>query len=306
MIRRIFTVVTAAVILCSAAVGKAHAAGFQLGVTYWYAWWEPMFKDWMMQGYYREAHLSRLVRDNSFVPAGLVGPVLGIDFNDRVNLTAIFVTGKYRFRSTLLELFPASGGVFIPSHQDAGIDKYDLDTALNITLHKFVKILIGIKYQNYSYIKKNMLQLNVGPSTIFTYSEDAVSFNGLSAGLGAGFTFRLYKNLYAMWNLSARYQRPFIIIRHNDLTILDGMPVPQRQKFIPSYNSIGANSALSLAYLMEDLSTTLSLGFRYQYLYNFGSDTQYITLDHKSDHFYGITVALVYAYQAPAPDKKEE
>ena len=297
---------TAAVILCSAAAGKAHAAGFQLGVTYWYAWWKPMFKDWIMQGYYRDAHLPRLVRDYSFVPTGLVGPVFGIDFNDRVNLTAIFVPGKYRFRSSMLELFPVSGGAFIPSHQDAGIDKYDLDTALNITLNKFVKILIGIKYQNYSYIKKNMFQLNVGPSTIFSYSEDAVSFNGLSAGFGAGFTFRLYKNLYAMWSLSARYQRPFIIIRHNDLTILDGMPVPQRQKFIPSYNSIGANSVLSLAYLMEDLSTTLSLGFRYQYLYNFGSDTQYVMLDRKSDHFYGITVALVYAYQAPEKEPIKE
>lgn len=299
MRRKAITIIGALLILVPAAASQARAAGFQLGVTYWYAWWEPMFKNWLMQGYYRDAHLPRLVKDYSFVPANLIGPVFGVDFNDRVNLTAMFVTGRYRFRSSMLELLPLSGSIVIPSHQDAGIDKYDLDTALNITIHRYVKILVGLKYQNYSYVKKNMFQLNSGSGSIISYSEDAVSFNGISAGLGAGFTFRLYKNLYAMWSLSGRYQRPFIIIRHNEIALLGGIPLPQRQKFIPSYNSVGANSVLSLAYLMEDLSTTMSLGFRYQYLYNFGSDSQYITLDRKSDHFYGVTVALVYAYRAP-------
>jgi hypothetical protein len=96
------------------------------------------------------------------------------------------------------------------------------------------------------------------------------------------------------------------VIRHKGVTMLGGIPVPANGKYIPSYNTVGANSTLSLAYLMEDLSTTLSLGFRYQYLYNFGSDSEYIVIDRRSDHFYGVTVSAVYAYQAPEKAEKEE
>jgi hypothetical protein len=297
MMRRVITIITAAVILCSAAAGEARAAGFQLGVTFWYAWWEPMFKNWLTQGFYSGAPLQRLVHNYSFAPAPLMGPVLGIDFNDRVNLTAIFVTGKYRFRSSMLEYGPIGSGLFVPSHQDVGIDKYDLDTALNISINRYVKILVGFKYQNYSYTKTSLF--NVASLSEVQFSNDVVTNHGLSAGFGAGFTFRLFRNLFAMWNLSARYQRPIILIRHKELTMLGGFPLPVDVKSLPSYNSVGANSTLSLAYLMEDLSTTLSLGFRYQYLYNFGTDEQYIKLNKQSDHFYGVTVALVYAYQAP-------
>jgi hypothetical protein len=189
-------------------------------------------------------------------------------------------------------------GTLTPSHQDSGVDKYDLDTALNITMNKYVKILVGLKYQNYSYTKASLLNINTAPSAIL-YTEDRVTYNGLSAGFGAGFTFRIYKNLFAMWSLSARYQLPFITIREKNIWGMGGSFLPTINSESPSYNSVGANSVLSLAYLMEDLSTTISLGFRYQYLYTFGKDSRYFFIAGKSDHFYGITVALVYAYQAP-------
>jgi hypothetical protein len=299
---RLVTMIAAALLLVCAA-GEARAAGFQIGAIGWYTWWKPSFERWMLQGFPTAKNLPRLVKDYSFPQSPLVGPVLGIDFNDRVNLTAIFTGGKYRFRASVLTLLPFSGNGAAAAHPDVSINKYDLDTALNVSINRFVKIIIGVKYQNYSFTKVWLMSIS---PTWAEYSRDRVLFNGLSGGFGFGFTFRLVQSLYLVWSLSARYQHPFIILHHNTYLVMSTPIIPMRSKYVPNYNSVGGNSTLSLAYVIDAISTTITAGFRYQYLYTFGRDLQDLNLSKESDHFYGVTLAAVYSYQAPEPKKEEE
>ena len=157
---RLFTVITAAILLVSAA-GEARAAGFQVGAIGWYTWWKPAFEKWMLQGFSTTMSLPRLVKDYSFPQSPLFGPVLGIDFSDRVNLTTIFTGGKYRFRASVLTLLPFSANAVAAAHPDVSINKYDLDSALNITLNRFVKIIIGVKYQNYTFTKIRLMYMSL-------------------------------------------------------------------------------------------------------------------------------------------------
>ncbi|HOD15767.1 MAG TPA: outer membrane beta-barrel protein [Spirochaetota bacterium] len=299
--------IIAAALLFACAAGEARAAGFQIGAIGWYTWWKPSFEKWMLQGFPTTTNLPRLVKDYSFPQSPLFGPVLGIDFNDRVNLTAIFTGGKYRFRASVLTLLPFSANGAAAAHPDVSINKYDLDTALNITLNRFVKIIIGVKYQNYSFTKTRLMSMS---PTWAEYSRDSVSFNALSGGFGFGFTFRLVQNLYLIWSLSARYQHPFIILRNNTYLLISTPVIPMRNRYMPNYNSVAGNSTLSLAYVIEAISTTITAGFRYQYLYTFGRDMQDLHLSTESDHFYGVTLAAVYSYQAPEkeplPEEKTE
>jgi hypothetical protein len=286
---------------------EARAYGVRAGAYYWFAGWKPTFEDWMLRSSLFNMRLPRIQKDYFFQPTSLYGPILTLDFTSRVNLSTIFVVGKYRLRATVLEIVPPISTVpsyTISSHPDIGIFKYDLDATLNIMLSRWLKIFWGVKYQRYSYKKADLLQENAGTVSIFIYTKEKVIYHGLSTGLGLGFNFTLIQDLHLLWNVSGLYQKPVIIRKRTEDTYLAPVVLHWQEGQVPDYSAVGANSTLSFAYVFDPISTTLSIGIRYQYLYTFGKDTRGFDLNRKSDHFYGLTVAAVYSYQTAAKEKE--
>jgi hypothetical protein len=282
-------------------VDTTHAFGIRIGPYVWFAWWFPSFQDWMLKSSIIDKQLPRLRKDFYFNPSLLYGPVLTIDFNNRVNLSSVFVTGNYRLRATVVESLYNSA--FITSHPDIGIYKYDLDSTLNIVLDNNIKLFLGLKYQNYNYSKVDLIQIN--PMDVSLFGRDTVHFNGLSGGIGFGLNFKLNQNLFIYWNLSALYQKPIIRLRQNRYLIIPPNVVHFPKKIIPVYDAMGGNLSISIAYRIDPISTTLSLGFRYQFIYTFGKDRKGFDLNNKWDHFDGITLAAVYSYQLLNKEKSE-
>lgn len=61
-----------------------------------------------------------------------------------------------------------------------------------------------------------------------------------------------------------------------------------------NYYSPGANIALGLSYYIEAINTSISLGGRYQVVYNIYSSGDYKDSDGEFDHVWGVTCAAMY------------
>ncbi|OHD63482.1 MAG: hypothetical protein A2176_06590 [Spirochaetes bacterium RBG_13_51_14] len=272
---------------------NARAFGIRVGPYAWCAWWKPAFEDWMLRSSFTRRHLSRMRAGYDFKPSILYGPVLTLDFTNRINLTSVFVLGRYRLRASVAESLTINNFIF--SHPDISINKYDLDSTLNIILNPSFKIFCGFKYQHYNYSKVDLISI---PFYSFQFlANDTVMYHGVSAGAGAGFIFKLTDSFFLLWNVSLLYQRPIVIIKQKQYLIISSNVYPLNERIMPDYNALGVNATLTFSYVFRKISTTLALGLRYQYLYTFGNDVRGIDFDKNSDHFYGITLAAVYSYQ---------
>jgi hypothetical protein len=102
-------------------------------------------------------------------------------------------------------------------------------------------------------------------------------------GLGIGSTLPLTEYLYFLINLSGTYS----FGKHEE---------PQEDSTVSrKLTESGANTTISLAYYIAPASTSITLGFRYQYLYiNYSDDTVYSKDEGMS--FYGITLSAVYSF----------
>lgn len=145
------------------------------------------------------------------------------------------------------------------------IDRFDSDTSINYLVNRYIKIFGGFKYMGFSWEDE--------------YSEG--SHTGYGPGIGIALTAPLADTLFLLFNISGLY-------------------IWAEEEMGPGYNNdaieTGVNSTISLAYYFPEISTSLMLGFR----------TQYIKIDYEKegDHssdtkmlFYGVTLSAVYSFE---------
>ncbi|MBN1532393.1 MAG: hypothetical protein JXA20_07010 [Spirochaetes bacterium] len=263
-----------------------NAMSISAGPYVWYAWWDSSFA-------------RALVRDNIFLtyfrpsisinPSFLYGPVLSVNFNERVSWSTVFVTGEFGISSRSIVTSPMAVGTIAPLSTSQEVRRYDVDSALNYKFLDWLKLFVGIKYQHYSidhifFIPNSML------------SEYEYSNHGISAAVGPGFTFHLGGAFYLLCNVSALYQYLIIDKTGYIMPLSSAIRLPANQ--LVNYHLIGANATASIAYYISGLSTTINLGFRYQYAHILDKGTTNDPeLGGLSDHFYGITCSAVYTFE---------
>lgn len=143
------------------------------------------------------------------------------------------------------------------------IDRFDSDTALNYSINRYIKFFGGAKFMGYAMQGSSFSHMALGPA------------------LGIGVTLPVSDSLFILWNASGA----FLFGKHRD-SGSDG----QRS----GYTEPGLNTNLSLAWYIESMSTTITLGFRYQIfrtLYN--EEENWTDMTHQ---FYGVTLSAVYAF----------
>jgi hypothetical protein len=141
------------------------------------------------------------------------------------------------------------------------IDRYDSDTAINYSFNRYIKAFGGLKFMGYDWGEGD--HMSYGPA------------------LGVAFTLPLIDNFYLLLNVSGMS----LIGKENTQN-------DTGENVEIDYYEIGVNSNISIAYYIAPASTSIILGFRYQYF-----EIHYDKYQGDSKlSFYGATLAAVYSF----------
>jgi hypothetical protein len=279
---------------------KAHAVDISLGGNLWYNWWQPSWygakgKSTSLTLYstpvaqYGEADSA----DYRVDPSLLYGPVLSIRFLDRWSVSSVFVCGKFSSISKgITRGFSIYSGAINPAVSfqtyNRDIFKWESDTTISYSPLRFFKIFAGFKTQGYRYEG----ELKVAPFKLKDSSE-MVSFG---SGLGVSFTAHLVKGLYLVLGASG-----IILWGFDDYDLNFAVGPAYTMYFFPEgrFLSYGGTAAGTFVYAIDQINTSLSLGFRYQALKYSQKDGNVAMniYDNDFDHFYGITFSAVYTFK---------
>jgi len=162
----------------------------------------------------------------------------------------------------LLGKFNLNDPIEIKSTKETSeISRTDVDLALNYRLNDYFKIFAGIKSMSF-YFASEWDHGNMGP------------------GLGLSAIYPLDDNLFLIANLSGFY---FFTTGYEEAW---------------KFKEYGMNSTLSLAYYITSISTTVSLGGRFQYSKSTYSpdDALAPSREPTTQNFYGITLTATYTF----------
>lgn len=297
----------------------AAPVDLSIGGTAWYIWWKPAWAD-----------AKSAMRVISPAPAAIImaedaadfktgsnamaGPVISIGFLDRWSIQSVLTMGRITYRSKgisrdlQMTFAPWDYSPSIKSY-NRDVLKWDSDTSIGCAVHRMVKIFAGFKHQGYRYDERMKDLLITANPAWFTreLTDDVRSYGG---GLGLGLTFPLATDFYLMMSVSGvvLWSLETIMIRQNKTYIIDPFSgfvllsmFPRRGRYL----SYGGTASLSFAYSIEKINTTLSLGGRYQLLYNsqkysrnnpLYNEVASNVIDGQYDHFFGITFSAIYTF----------
>lgn len=278
------------------------AAGMDIGVHGGMAWWGPYFQDWVSGDHSFDPYLKAFNKNFTMDPTWQVGPELSFRFTDTVRWVNKYTYSQFTANASFNQLLLATATPTIWSVSQE-IKKHNLDSTLDISVHKYVSILLGFKYQNFKETRKDT-GLTIGSILMVTNWENVC--NSLGGGLGLGLSFDLAENLSLNLDAKAIYLKPLLEMKKNGFRFGMGS-LPLIKNFKPIYHTVGMDADLSLAYFIKPASMTLALGCKYQYLYTLGSDASADFLDYmvglydlvpklskKSDHQVDLYLSAVY------------
>lgn len=315
-----------AFIFLMGAVSSTRAAGMKIGAMGWYAWWDSDYNKFHTSGKAYPLTFRNKFESNS---APLYGPVLSFDVS-KWSLNFIFLFGThYRVKGEYANIGVTSSA-FGLTRGKGELLKYDFDTTLSYAFTKVFKLFLGFKVNGYD---NESTGDYVGIESVEEYPDGVNKMLGYGPGLGIGVTVPIVNNLYLLWNGSALYTRTDLKGRKSAYGVgtytmsFNGISSTspfmwQSHKYNAALNGVGANTGLSLAFLVPSASLTFSLGGRYQFIkyyvakgdvtvrkytspipaFNAGSG--YVEefmynrglkkiMHNRNDHFYGITLSVI-------------
>jgi hypothetical protein len=194
--------------------------------------------------------------DMNLNPTMLYGPVLSLRFDETWSLAGVFLYGRF----TSKDKDSQQGG---PDE----ISRFDSDLSLNYNINRYFKIFGGCKFMGFSWNENN------GDGTHWS----------VGPGLGIGSTLPLTNSLYLLFNVSGT----------SSWGKDNGSNENSNTKTTRKIAERGFNTNLSFAYYFASVSTSVNLGFRYQYLF-----IEYPDGERKSEahNFFGPTFSVVYSF----------
>ena len=218
---------------------------------------------WAVMGIQDTGHTT-----NISYPTLLIGPIFSLKFDEDMNLTFVFLYGKFYY------IDPLSGAG--SSHVSTRID---LDLAFNYRLNDYFKLFAGLKYLSFDVMKEKHGEF-----------QNNGKHASMGPGLGISSTFPIEKNLFLLANLSGFYLGNAGEDKIEKKDSLGNTTDSSKA----SYREYGINSTISIAYYIPDASTAINLGGRLQYF-----NTKY-----KNDEFpikmkiymFGATLSATYSF----------
>lgn len=258
---------------------KAEAFKMGLGVYTYYNW-----KD------YSWADVDNLKMEGELQE----GPVINMTWVHTVSLTLSAIAPFFdKYHADFDFKTPVSG--YDVHVENASLDKSDIDIALSYAISPRFKIFAGAKYIN--------LEIFDGVETVFTgVNGGTVVSHKTTNGTEEGGDKSFYSNNIFGGALCVNYSYPafsvFAMVADVSCLYFSGeitsTPVEFNSgnnifktageaKATGSYNFMGSNIVLSLSYCLDSINTALSLGGRYQIIYNMYKSGEYDGSDKKFD-----------------------
>lgn len=293
-----------------------------IGPVVWYAWWKPfLLDDFTGKRYFPNGYINA-GSGYKFTPSFLYGPAVSLGFLDRFRLSCVFIYGDgYHMKSRYGTYYFFRDETYYNTH-NLKITKYDLDATLSYIISDNFSVFGGFKYQRYKYPETRIV-----PSLDFTgtnirrisYQTRAPGF-----GLGAAVIIPVADALNLSVNFSGLYLRSTTAYSFKE-AYLSGDSYWMKE--VGKYNACGGNTGITLSYKIRSINTTISVGFRYQFLkyipadyseridatyfgktpYSYLLDKAYAQIserrinmtpdDRLYDHFYGITLMALYSFE---------
>jgi hypothetical protein len=291
----------------------AAPVDLSLGGTVWYIWWKPAWTDARAETLYYTSGITALMYEDAhdFKPVSnvMAGPVISIGFLDRWSIQSVLTMGKFRAMSQGLSselVIISTGGALNSEYKKYSRDilKWDSDTSIGCAVHRMVKIYAGFKAQGYRY-KEYLYDILAGTAYLQRMLDDDVKAYG--CGLGIGLNIPLGANFYLQMGASgiALWSYESIDV-NNSRTFIFAGGAPEY--FILKgrkgrYFSYGGTASLGLAYNIEKINTAISIGGRYQLLFNrqkfrnlLDNNAAMNIVDKQYDHFFGVTLSAIYTF----------
>ncbi len=261
----------------------SEAADLSVGLTSYYAYYEPCWK--------------KFYTDLNVEPALLLGPVFNLSFHDNWSVSFLFIYSQKQFSASYTD-----SGTHIPgASADTGnysiryrsdVARYDSSLAIGYSFDNY-KIFGGIK--SASALTENDIILK--ESTNVTNADSSYSYNSSNTPLGlvagAGFTYPVTDELFITGNGSLLYSVSSIKIKTVE-TI--ERPEFDENKFY-DYHGFGGNGVLQLSYMVSSINTTFSIGGRYEILYLIDVAGDPYEISGERDMYYGIIFSAIYTFQ---------
>jgi len=144
------------------------------------------------------------------------------------------------------------------------LNRYDSDLTINYRISNYLKLFAGAKYMGFTW-------------------DPSGKHQALGPGAGISTVFPLGNDFFLLGYLSGMYLKG----KEEDT---------KGQKYEVKTNEYGGNASLSLAYYIQDASTTISLGGRYQQLKIDYVDSSKVITPNSMSRFYGVTLTAVYTF----------
>ncbi|MBP7583524.1 MAG: hypothetical protein KBA61_05800 [Spirochaetes bacterium] len=261
------TILSAVIALCAVIIfipAPSGAMSLGVGATTWYAWWQPAWAEGESTG------VGPGSFDWEIDPAFMGGPLLILGFPGGFSLSSVMYIGKYESSAALSALGESW-------HRE--ILKYDIDTTLSYRVTQMISVFAGAKVLGFRFDETM--------ETGFGNMNSESSFDGYGPGIGASITMPVSNSFFISAGLSFLYtlnsykaNDPFGLSLSTDVT------------------GYGCNTTLSLLYNLADYNTVISTGFRYQFI-TFSQEESvpgFFDYDGRKDHFYGVTVSVIYTF----------
>ena len=263
------------IFICLCIITPINVFGLDItvGATCWYAW-GSRFEN--IQDY--------SIRKNSeyaFDPTFLYGPAISVKFNDDFNLTFVYLYSKFNYKEEVYK------DVVDDYYVKSKIKRSDSDLAINYRLNDYFKVFVGAKYLSYE------IKLSYDDTNGDHYYSNS-KHNSIGPGLGLNCSYPITGNIFLLGTVSG-----FYLFSPGEKFEDYGMYEINHAKPVNmtiAYNEYGINTNISAAYYISQISTVISLGFRYQYFITDYDDYDSFYIDNIKNQFYGVTLTATYTF----------
>ena len=286
MKRELFFITGLIILLFASFPGRSHALNFGAGITAYYAWWNPAWRD--------------SFDDFKVSPSLMTGPALTLQAENGLSFSGLLLTDKFTgtgFKSEQRESGTGPSGSYIVK-TESEYTRFDIDLTMGYQLTDWLKLFCGFKYFESNDEGGRNYEFSYGGSVYKGSSKQGNDMDGMGGGIGLSISRGLAGNLYLILQASALCMKGTAqiigyIYTGKSMDKMGGFEMTERKE---NYMIYGGNASATLSYHITSISTSVFLGGRYQYLdwrYDSPGDDPY---NMKSDIYYGITAGAIYNF----------
>lgn len=256
---------------------QAKAADFSAGIYSYYVWWNPAWRS-----YYQSTEND---------PMLIWGPVFTMTFFEKLSFSILGLQNKTNMANCSYTYEGSGSAGTYRVDSKTTINRNELDLSVGYKIPSALNVLIGYKFM-FCNMGDGSTDVSVSPSPYHMETLDEKAARGSTSGGAAGLSYTI--PLPDSFSFTAGTVFLYLKSKIQIVTFReDPGNMIGRDQIEYNYTGYGNNTTLTLTYFIPAISTSFSLGGRFQALkYKADGDAPSLA----NDYFYGITLAAKYHF----------